>query len=167
MNWLQVIGSWLARLRFWVVVAPWELAVRVRCGRRVRTLPPGFRLRIPVVDRVYVQCSRVRTENLPLQTIGGHTVSGVVEWSVGDLEKALSLSHSPRQWVINAALAAICQGVYEAEGGGLHGLNRVQRARGLLIVRLDMTDVTQCRAYRLLAPDETVDRAWGPWEPHA
>lgn len=35
---VATIGRWLSQLMFWIAVAPWEQALRVRCGRHVLSL---------------------------------------------------------------------------------------------------------------------------------
>lgn len=44
--WLSgVLNSW----KFWIVIAPWEVGVRIRLGRKAVALGPGLHLRIPWV----------------------------------------------------------------------------------------------------------------------
>ena len=84
---LQQIG----RMFVWlVIVAPWEQAIRVRLGRRVRLLPAGAYLVIPFIDRVYRQTIRRRLSIIPPQTLTTRdgksvTLGSAVGYSIVDL----------------------------------------------------------------------------------
>jgi hypothetical protein len=54
----QIIEALKGLLVWWVTVAPWERALRVRLGKRVTLLGPGVHLRIPVADRVFGDSGR-------------------------------------------------------------------------------------------------------------
>ena len=78
MGWLTTIFSAVGKpFRWWVVVAPWERGLRVRMGKSARLLEPGIHFRIPFLDRVYVQSTRLRTAYdtcITVSTLDGHTV---------------------------------------------------------------------------------------------
>lgn len=62
---------------------PWEAALRVRLGRRVVMLGPGFHLRIPFLDRTFVRSVRLRTISDSGQTVvtqDGDTACGCRRW---------------------------------------------------------------------------------------
>src|SRR3990167_9601576 len=62
MEWLTTIIKSLARpFQWWVVIAEWESGLLVRLGKNSRVLAPGIHLRIPFLDRIYVQSIRLRT----------------------------------------------------------------------------------------------------------
>jgi hypothetical protein len=70
---MSVVSDYLARLlggaAFWVVVLPWQQALRVRGGRHVRLLKPGIYLKVPILDVVQVESVRRRTSMVPIQTL--------------------------------------------------------------------------------------------------
>jgi|SRR5688572_23328967 len=88
MTWLtQIIQSTWRPFIWWVVIAAWEQGVRVRMGKRIKEMGPGFHFRIPFLDRVYVQSTRVRTvtsTGLTATTKDGKTltISLAVEYAI-------------------------------------------------------------------------------------
>lgn len=91
MTWLSQLLSAMGRpFMWWVVIATWEMGVRVRLGKTARELRPGFHLRIPFVDRVYVQTTRTRTITSTGLTVTTRdrknlTVSLAVEYSLSSM----------------------------------------------------------------------------------
>ena len=64
--WLsRIVNSW----KFWIVVAPWEVGIRVRIGKHARALQPGPHFRIPFLDRITVVNTRLRVLTSPPVTI--------------------------------------------------------------------------------------------------
>ena len=62
MEWLSTIVRSLWRpFQWWVVVAQWELGLRIRLGKKTKALNPGIHFRIPFLDRIYIQSARLRT----------------------------------------------------------------------------------------------------------
>ena len=99
--------------RWWVIVAPWEQAVRVRLGKRVALLRAGCHLRIPLIDRVFRQSVRRRYITVPTQTIttlDGKTVtvSGGMGYAIRDVLTLYDTLHDAEDVVqteVNAAVA--------------------------------------------------------------
>jgi regulator of protease activity HflC (stomatin/prohibitin superfamily) len=76
--------------QWWVVIAPWERAIRVRRGKKITVLGPGLHLRIPSLDRFFVQATRKRYMNTPTQavtTLDGKaiTISGGTSYTIEDI----------------------------------------------------------------------------------
>lgn len=89
-------------LRWWVMVAPWEQAVRVRLGKHVRVLGAGVHLRIPFVDRVFRQTIRRRYATVPTQTVtttDGRTVtvSGTIGYEIRDVGRLYNTLHHAQE----------------------------------------------------------------------
>jgi hypothetical protein len=122
------LGSLRSLLTWWVTVAPWEHAIRVRCGKHVHTLQPGIHLRIPGFDRVYVQSVRMRAADLPLQTVTTAdakviTLAGVLQYSINDLRLLYDTLHHAEDTVVNIATAII------AEYAATHAFNECTPAK--------------------------------------
>ncbi len=70
--------AWLSRLldswKFWVVIAPWEIGVRIRLGRKAVALMPGPHWRVPAIDVITLVNTRLRIDGTPPITVG---VSGI------------------------------------------------------------------------------------------
>lgn len=69
LEWLSsFFGSW----KFWVVVAPWDIGVRVRLGKNAIPLQPGVHWRIPFVDDIVSVNTRLRQATAPPVTVSGN-----------------------------------------------------------------------------------------------
>lgn len=98
-------------LCWFVVVAPWEQALRIRLGKRVTLLRAGTYLRIPVIDRMYRQTVRRRFSGIgpvTLTTSDGRsvTLSGCVGFEIEDVLKLYNTVHQPSD-TINAEISGI------------------------------------------------------------
>lgn len=101
---------------WWIVISPWEQAVRVRLGKYVRVLKAGIHLRIPFIDLIYRQSTRLRFTDLPVQTIttiDGHTVtlSGTIGYTIVDIKKLYETLHHADDTIMNLAQAALAKAV--------------------------------------------------------
>lgn len=64
----EAIGRFFAVWKFWLVVPPWDVGIRVRLGRHAKRLPPGLHLRIPFIDEITLVNTRLRTTTTPPST---------------------------------------------------------------------------------------------------
>lgn len=163
------VFDYLARLlggmAFWVVVLPWQQALRVRAGRYVRRLQPGIYLKLPILDTVKVESIRRRTSTAPVQTLSTAdgvtvTVAAVIGYAIGDLEKLYTSLHHAEDTIIQTAQGAIACAVFalrrhEIEPEGLSLLvNRLLvdafTSYGLVDVTVQITDFAFVRAFRLI-----------------
>lgn len=164
MNWLSQVAAYIGRLRFWFTVRPWERALRVRLGSRVREFGPGIHVRVPWFDEVLVMNVRIRTCNLPNQSVTAKdgttiTASAVVMWRIVDIEKLWRQLCSPEDWIYNTALPAIAQAITEQSGKALNlgavgdaALNALLMAKehGLEVIQVGVTDLVRAPAFRLI-----------------
>jgi regulator of protease activity HflC (stomatin/prohibitin superfamily) len=68
LEWIsRLFGSW----KFWVVIAPWDIGIRVRLGKKAARLDPGPHWRIPFFDEVTLVNTRLRISGTPPITIQG------------------------------------------------------------------------------------------------
>src|SRR5690242_9864140 len=89
---LEFLSQFLNELKPWVVIMPWESGLRVRAGKYVSLLAPGFHYRIPVLDNCHSLNVKPRVVNLPhqsLKTSDGKNiaVSGALAYSIFDVVK--------------------------------------------------------------------------------
>lgn len=112
---VQEIFRQLGRLFIWlVVVAPWEQALRVRLGKRVKLLNAGVFLAIPFIDRIYRQSVRRRLRIVQPQTLTTRDrrqlcIGGAVGYTITDILKLYSSVHSPDETIAAMAQAAIAE----------------------------------------------------------
>src|SRR3954469_20788485 len=86
--------------KIWVIVQPWEQALRVRCGKNIRLMNGGVYFRIPYFDSFYVQSIRLRVIDLTIQTVTTsdlHTVtlSGSIGYQIDDIRKLYTTLYHP------------------------------------------------------------------------
>jgi regulator of protease activity HflC (stomatin/prohibitin superfamily) len=94
------IADFFKGVRCWVIVAPWEQAVRVRAGRWTRVLEAGVHPRIPVLDDVRVFNNRLRIASFPALTVttkDGKTVTaaGLIGFRIVDPLRAMLAMREP------------------------------------------------------------------------
>lgn len=97
---------------WWITVAPWEEAVRVRAGKHVRRLDPGLHFKVPVIDRIYLQTTRRRVSGMPVQTLTSAdgvtiTLAAVLGYQITDLLKLYQTLHHAESTLRNLAMAAM------------------------------------------------------------
>lgn len=166
MSWQQLLSSIRNAFVWWVVLAPWERGVRVRLGKYTTTMEPGVHLRVPGMDRIFVQPIRRRTTDIGVQTVTTSdgqavTMAGNVEYEVTDVEKLYNSLHDGSATVVDLAAARI------AEYVATHDLEECTPRRveeyaarelglseyGLGESQVNITDFAAVRTYRLISDD--------------
>lgn len=109
-----IIQQFVRFFTWWIVVAPWEQAIIVRLGKRVRKVEAGIYLRIPFIDRVFKQSVRRRLNVLRTQTLttaDRHviTLAGAIGFSIGNLELLYDTLESPNDTIENEVCALVSQ----------------------------------------------------------
>lgn len=149
---------------------PWEQAIRVRFGRRVKLLTAGVHLKIPLVDIVYLQSVRLRIAALPRQAVStsdGHvvTVIGSIGYSIADIRLLYETLHHAEDTISNLAQAAIAEHISDRKLADC-SLRSVSTVRienlgqyGIASVEIYVTEFAVVRAYRLLG--DYANYAWG------
>lgn len=91
MDLINSIAGFLSKLlQWWFTVMPWEQAILVRKGNVVRLLPAGLYFKIPFIDSIYIQTTRMRMQDLPAQTISTKdgssiTLKSAVGYAIGNV----------------------------------------------------------------------------------
>lgn len=101
-------------LTWFVVVAPWEQAIRVRLGKNKTLLQAGFYVRIPFVDRVFKQSIRRRIHVITPQTLTTSdrkivTCGGAIGFSIEDLCKLYDTLESPNDTISNEVAGLVSE----------------------------------------------------------
>jgi SPFH domain/Band 7 family protein len=150
-------------LTWWVIIAPWEQAVRVRGGGRVALLGAGIHLRVPILDRVFQQSTRRRSSALPPQTLITRdgkplTVAVMVGYQIDDLLLLYRTVHHAEGTIHAEIMGAIGQFVTSndarscappALAGAVAKLADLERF-GLGAVTVTVTSFAYVRTYRLI-----------------
>lgn len=101
MNLLNSIADFLGRLlNWWYTVMPWEQAIHVRWGEKSKVKGPGFYWQIPFVDKIFIQTTRMRMVDVPMQTMSTKdgstvTIKSCYGYSIADIEKLYQTLYHP------------------------------------------------------------------------
>lgn len=164
MNYISQLIEFLQKLFvWWVTILPWERAVHVRMGKRVHILSEGMHLRIPFIDQVYTQTTRLRVMQGPPQTVttrDGKTLMLVmaIGYTITDIEKVYRGIFHPEQSLSNMVQGAIADFVSASlltECIPSHIEARVKEAMdstgyGLSFEYVKVTGFAQVRTYRMI-----------------
>lgn len=109
------ILNFFGQFKLLLMILPWERAVRVRLGSRVRVWDPGWHIRLPFIDEVFLFNTRLRVADTGAQTLttlDGHTltVQIVVGFRIDDPLAAMLKMHNPEGTLaalVGSALAGI------------------------------------------------------------
>lgn len=98
--------------KWWFTVAPWEQSIRVRAGKHIRLLKEGMYMRIPYVDRVFIQSTKRRLSVIRPQTVtskDGHviTLSGNLGYEIINLEDLFNTLENPNGTLESIIAASI------------------------------------------------------------
>jgi regulator of protease activity HflC (stomatin/prohibitin superfamily) len=112
MNFLSSIFGFFKSFQFWVVVAPWELGLRIRLGKTAVVLRPGPHIRIPFLDRMYVQPTRLRTisgiaQTVTTKDVKAFTVGTAVMYQIADILKLHMAVANPESSLLNLIYGVI------------------------------------------------------------
>lgn len=150
--------EWLSRLfsswKFWIVVPPWDIGVRVRLGKVAASLSPGVHFRIPMLDEIVLVNTRLRLCGTPTVTIAGSkdnkakVITAQVGYSITDPVKALLRYTDPASAIMALAQSGISDGL-SAEATR-DRLNAEFRPHGLNVPTVYYTENVEVRTYRLL-----------------
>ena len=163
MSWLPTMLQSLSRpMKWWLVIASWEQGVRVRFGRNPTRLDPGIHLRIPFVDRIYVQSTRARVltvENQSLSTKDGkvYTVSIAIHFRICDVVKLYEEMAQPEGVLACDAMSRVAQHIFikqskDIDPAALEDVinGDMPNYVGLGAVRVNVTGFCHSRCYRMI-----------------
>lgn len=119
MNQIKEFFQWIIdSLKIWIIIQPWESAVRVRMGKHTKVLTKGIFFRIPYLDSVFVQENRLRIVQMSLQTLttkdlSAITVEGAVGYTITDIEKLYNTLYQPEKTISNIVKSKIAEYIFE------------------------------------------------------
>lgn len=95
----------------WKIILPWETGIRVRIGKDIKILNKGIHFRIPYFDSIYVQQTRLRVVDMPIQTTttkDGHTITFIIAagYEVTDILKLYNALHRPESTLSNMIMGS-------------------------------------------------------------
>ena len=148
---------------WWVVITPWEQGLRIRLGKHVKTLDKGIHFKVPVIDKIYVQPTRLRViciADQSLMTADKKVVilSGSLAYKVKDLEKLYETLHNPTAAIEQQVMGIISECVFETKLDDLspkHLMELVNKEINLEKYGLEssdyfLTSFASVRTYRII-----------------
>lgn len=156
---LQALSRFFSSWKCWVVVAPWEIGVRVRLGHISKGLGPGPHFRIPLLDQVTLVNTRLRISTAPSVTISAagpaarangkvRTIAAVMGYRIVDPNLAMLRYSHPDSAVLSLAQAEIARGA--AAEAVLQNLNAAFGEHGIEIEFVRYVEDVEAKAYRIL-----------------
>ena len=118
MNYIRDTLEYLSKLfQWWVIVLPWEKAIRIRLGKRVKVLSAGTHFRIPFIDTIYLQSTRLRVVQMAPQTISTKdkqtlTVVVCAGYSISDIEVLYQKMFQPESTISNIVMGETAQHIF-------------------------------------------------------
>jgi len=121
MNQIQEFLQYILQsVKFWVIVQPWQTALIVRFGKRVKKVEKGVYFKIPYFDSVYIQESRLRVTPLSMQTLTTKdlktiTLNGSVGYSIESIEDLYKTLYHPETTIANIVMSEISDFIYSKD----------------------------------------------------
>lgn len=166
---LGLLSKFWSLFVFWFIVNPWERALRVRLGKHVSEYGPGLHFRVPHVDVIYRQSTRLHFSSLDPQTVtteDGQTVTfaGVFGYVIEDMFKLYQTMQSPETTVQALVHGALAQYISthpwsECQPDVIEQavVNEIDITEyGLGEPQLALTTYARVRTYRLIMDDHAI-----------
>lgn len=164
MNLLNSIAEFLSKLlNWWFTVMPWEQAIHVRRGKYPKTKGPGFYWKIPFVDQVFLQTTRMRMIDVPMQTMSTKdgstaTIKSCVGYSISDINKLYETLYHPEMTLSSMVMAKIGEYIRDTDVKDIVPANIEQAANdlisskdyGLKDVTIKITTFAIVKTFRLM-----------------
>ena len=151
------------------MLAPWEQGLRIRLGKNVVRLQPGFNWVIPGIDRVSVQTTRLRVCTLQVQnTLSTRdkrtlVLAANVGYAIADILRLYDTLHHAEDTIKAIVAEAIAEAVRSLDSPtpeqvSSYAVQKLARLQdfGLADISVTLTDFAFVRVYRLIA-----DQKWG------
>ncbi len=171
MNWITDLFNHVSKIfQWWIIVLPWEQGIRVRLGKHKTLLHKGIYLKLPVIDQVFIQTTRIRFISLPIQTLttlDGETVTinGSVGYCITNIEKLYETIYNPESTISAISGRAIAEYVAShnikdclPEHIKSQGINILKESDyGLGDLQFAITGYAKVKTFRLIQ-----DASWFP-----
>lgn len=113
----ELIEYLLNAIKIWVIVQPWQTALIVRGGNKIRKVSSGIYFRLPYFDSVYVQENRLRVTEMPMQTLTSKdiktiTLNSSFGYSILDIRKLYETLYHPEKTLQNIAMSEVANFIW-------------------------------------------------------
>jgi hypothetical protein len=159
MAWLQSLMTHFGEaFRWFYILQPWEQALRVRCGKHIRLHAGGLHFKVPYIDYIFKQNTRLRISDVPAQTITTLdaqtiTLSGALQYRVADITPLFTKLHMAEN-----TIAQECQAILTEYIAWKDIMSHVQERLnleqyGLADIRFILKDFAVVKTYRFITGD--------------
>jgi regulator of protease activity HflC (stomatin/prohibitin superfamily) len=169
---MEVFGQLISFIKeifsWWFIITPWEQAVFVRAGKNIKVLKEGIYFKIPFIDQVYLQQIRLRTVDLPIQTVSTSdnktiTIKSVMTYSITDMYMLYNTISNPETTLAGIVMSEISDYIRSTDSKGLNTvimeqniLTKLQeRNFGLGDLTVRITSYAEVKTFRLIQ-----DQSW-------
>jgi hypothetical protein len=173
--WLNsLITNFAEAFKWFYILQPWEQALRVRIGKHITLHSGGLHFKIPYIDFIFKQNTRLRISDVPSQTITTLdsrtiTLSGALQYRVNDITPLFTKLHMAENTIAQECQAilteyiacnvfAVCTPKHVME----HAQSNLRLEQyGLADVRFILKDYAVVKTYRFITGDMAM------WTDHA
>jgi len=150
-EWLaNMFGSW----KFWIVIAPWNVGVRIRLGKVAKQMGPGLHFRIPFIDEITLINTRVRIDTTGTVTVAGskpntsRVVTANIGYAITDPAKAMLQYSYPGTVLQGFVQAEIVAGTDPEEAR--RRINESVMQHGIRVDFIYYSENVEVRTYRIM-----------------
>lgn len=118
MNQVQQFFEYLFNaIKVFIIVQPWQIGIRVRLGNKIKKLEKGIYFRMPYFDSVFIQESRLRVCEVPIQTLTSKdlktlTISSSLGYSLRNIEVLYDTLYHPEETLQNIAMSEVANFIF-------------------------------------------------------
>lgn len=158
--------------KFWIIVQPWEQAVRTRFGKNKKVLYSGTHFRIPLMDGFYIQCTRLRVANMPMQNLTTKdfktiTLNGSIGYEISNIGILYDTMYEPESTITGIAMGAIADYIYSHASSDINTddiektvLKNLDLTKyGILVSYYKLINFAIVRTYRLIQDQSIIYRS--------
>jgi len=119
MELFNVITNFLVKIfQWWFTVMPWEQALLIRNGKHVKLLGAGLYLKIPFIDTAYIQTTRMRMIDIPMQTISTKdgstvTIKSAIGYTINDIQILYNTLYHPEMTLSSMSMGFVGEFIRE------------------------------------------------------
>lgn len=171
---MGILFEWLLSIirefQFWLIVQPWDRALRTRLGRNPRVLAEGIHWKIPLVDTVQVVSTQQQTYPFPSQTLWSAdgrpvTVAGLIKFRIVDPCASQMAMKEPETICAAQAQTAVTEYVSERSVADMRLGELRQTIFDALVgavpgIEFDEVAITEFGAFRTL---RLLQESWRPY----
>jgi regulator of protease activity HflC (stomatin/prohibitin superfamily) len=98
---------------------PWEQAIHVRKGRKVKLKEKGIYFKIPFIDTIFIQTTRMKVIDVPAQTVTTKegksiTIITAIQYTIGDIQVLYNTMSHPEMTLSSLVMSEVADYVFKS-----------------------------------------------------